>query len=124
MKRGYLLPKGCKDLLEGWKLKPKLPAACDGSLIDVAKLTPKVWKFKSKHQLKQHPVELPPTLGEIVVPEKTTVRQLATLLGQKPFRIIADLMQIGVFARVNQLLGFKAICRIARKYGYLVRKAA
>ena len=124
MKRGYLLPKGCKDLIHGLKFKSKPRAAdCEGS-IDFAKLTPKVWRLKSKQQLEEHPVQLPPTLGEIVVPKKTTVSQLATLLDQKPFRIIADLMQIGVFARVNQLLGFKAICRIARKYGYLVRKAA
>ena len=36
----------------------------------------------------------------------------------------ADLMQMGVFANVWQLLGFETISRIARKYGFVVKKAA
>jgi len=34
------------------------------------------------------------------------------------------LMQMGVFASAWQLLGFETISRVARKYGFIARKAA
>ena len=64
----------------------------------------------------------PPVTGEIVVPEPTSVADLARLLGQKPFKVIADLMEVGVFANVNQFLSFETVCQVARKYGYAARK--
>ena len=36
--------------------------------------------------------------------EGRVVRDLAEQLKQKPFKIIADLMQVGVFATVNQAI--------------------
>jgi translation initiation factor IF-2 len=53
----------------------------------------------------------------------TTVSQLAALLGKKPFQIIADLMEIGVFASANQSLDFEAISKVARQYGFIAKKA-
>jgi hypothetical protein len=62
--------------------------------------------------------------GDLFVSDDTTVKELAALLGEKDFQIIADAMQLGIFATVNQSLGFKAISQIAEKYGYAAKKIA
>ncbi len=46
------------------------------------------------------------------------VRDLAEQLKQKPFKIIADLMEAGVFASVNQAIDEKVAQRICAKYGF------
>ena len=102
-KRDYLLPPGCKDL------------------IDVINL-----ESAKRTEAHQHLGELrgvpPPITGDILVAGSTTVQQLAELLRQKPFKIIADLMELGVFAAVNQVVGFEAISKVARRYGYVAKK--
>jgi hypothetical protein len=105
MKRGYLLPEGCKDLIDTLKLKPH---------------------DEPKHPSPQSfaPAPLPPVIGELVIPEQTSVLDLGRLLNQKPFRIIADLMQFGVFATVKQTLDFEVISSVARKYGFIAKRAA
>src|SRR6266481_3777332 len=95
MKRGYLLPEGCKDLIDVLKLKPGFVAEDCKDLIDVSKLKPKVFKLKPKQQTPQQPAPLPKIVGEIVITEQTSVSQLAALLGQKPFQIVADVMELG-----------------------------
>ncbi|MGV3755610.1 MAG: translation initiation factor IF-2 N-terminal domain-containing protein [Verrucomicrobiota bacterium] len=97
-KRGNLLPEGCKDLIDVLRLKAKTQA-----------LRPRT------------STSLPPIIGEIVVPEHTTVSQLASLLNLKPFQLVADLMEIGVFANVHHELTFTAITRIARRRGYIAK---
>jgi translation initiation factor IF-2 len=58
-----------------------------------------------------------------VVPDEILVRELAKIAGQKPFKIIADLMEIGIFANVTQKIGFEAASRVLKKYGILAKKA-
>jgi hypothetical protein len=104
--RGYLLPNGCKDLIDAMKLQAKPQA--------------KIFLKPASA-----PANQPPAVkGDLLVPEHTTAKQLADLLGQKPFKIIADAMELGIFATVNQSLGFEAISEIARKYGYVAKKTA
>jgi hypothetical protein len=122
MSRGYLLPKGCKDLIDAMRLKATIFPEGSEPSFDISKLKPQIFIFDPKHPLK--PPALPPVVGELLVPNPTTVSQLAALLGQKPFQIIADVMELGVFANVNQTLDFKTISSVARKYGYLVIKPA
>lgn len=112
MKRGYLLPPGCKDLSDALKLKQQqvqsllhhLPELSGGH--DTA---PKPWKPATP---------LPPIKGQIFIPPHTTVRKLAALLEKRPFQIIGDLMQLGMFATVDFLLDFKTISRVARMHGF------
>ena len=52
-----------------------------------------------------------------------TVRNLADLLGRKPFQIIADLLGMKVVASVNQLVAFEVAARVARKYGFVAQRA-
>ena len=96
-----------------------------GYLIDPSKLKP---HHKPKHPSTQHPAPapamLPPIVGELVIPRQTTVSNLARLLKQKPFQIIADLMGLGVFATTNQILDFEAVSSVARKYGFIAKRAA
>jgi hypothetical protein len=104
--RGYLLPSGCKDLIDVINLQAKPQA--------------KIFLKPVSAPLNQPPA----TKGDLLVPEHATVRQLAVLLGQKPFRIIADAMQLGVFASANQSLGFEVTSKIVGKYGYVAKRAA
>jgi len=96
MKRGYLLPEGCKDLIE-------------------------LSKYQQK-PVPKPPASPPPLIGEMTVTEPMTVGQLASALKQTPYQIIADLMEIGVYARLDYLIAFDAIAKITRKYGYLAKK--
>jgi hypothetical protein len=47
---------------------------------------------------------------------------LAAALKQKPFKIIADAMELGRFMTVHQTIAFDLAARIARKYGIHARK--
>jgi hypothetical protein len=95
-KRDYLLPNGCKDL------------------IDLLRVP--------EPNEKELPWPVPPLIGEITIPEPLTVKELAGLLHEKPFKIVADLMQIGVFATVDWALPLEAIAKVARRYGYRVMR--
>ena len=65
------------------------------------------------------PKFLAPTTGEIIIIKPPIiVRELATQLKQKPFKIIADLMGMGVFATVNQAVDEKITQQLCAKYGF------
>ena len=99
-KRGYLLPDGCKDLIDIFKPKVK------------------------KRQAPKRTEVLPTIIGEVTILGQTSVGQLATLLGQHPSRIIVDLLELGVYSCVTTQLEFRAIYMVARKYGYKAKHAA
>jgi hypothetical protein len=70
-----------------------------------------------------HSDSLPPLTKQVFISPPTSVRKLAALLGQKPFQIICDLTQFGIWATVDSLLDFKASSEVARKYGFEALKA-
>ena len=120
MKRGYLLPKGCKDLSDVAKLKHKhVPDSVWAYLPQKVTFYNPVTK-----SYKQFPTPLPPVTRQVFIQPNTTVRKLADLLGQKPFEIIGDVMKFGVFASVDEVLDFKIIAFVARMHGYEAIKAA
>ena len=60
-----------------------------------------------------------PTTGEIIsLKPPIIVRDLAEAIKVKPFKLIADLMELGVFANVNQSLEEQIAQRIAAKYNF------
>src|SRR5207249_3280485 len=61
---------------------------------------------------------LPADAKVISIKPPIVVRELAEQLKQKPFKIIADLMETGVFANVNQAIDEVIAQRICAKYGY------
>jgi translation initiation factor IF-2 len=63
-------------------------------------------------------VLLPADAQVISIKPPIVVRELADQLKQKPFKIIADLMEAGVFANVNQAIDESVAQRICAKYGF------
>ncbi len=60
-----------------------------------------------------------PVGGEIIIIKPPiVVRELAERLKQKPFKIIADLMGLNVFATVNQTVDEKIAAQLCAKYGF------
>jgi len=68
-----------------------------------------------------------PSAGRFVMPEggvlitmkpPIVVRQLAEVLKRKPFQLIADLMELGVFANVNQSIDETVAQRLCAKHGF------
>ena len=115
MRRGYLLPLGCKDLIDVLNLTPQHKLA-PGAFARLP-TRPAIPKPAQK------PLPLPAVKGELIFRAPTTVRHLAEQLGQLPFKIIADLMGMGVFASVSQIISFETASIIARQYGFIARKA-
>ena len=63
-------------------------------------------------------VALPADAKVISIKPPIVVRELADQLKQKPFKIIADLMGLNVFATVNQAIDEAIAERICANYGY------
>jgi translation initiation factor IF-2 len=63
-------------------------------------------------------VSLPADAKVIVIKPPIVVRELADQLKQKPFKIIADLMEAGVFANVNQAIDEITAQKVCAKYGF------
>jgi hypothetical protein len=132
MSRGYLLPPGCKDLMDVLKLKAVTHLPLDLSqlspeerarIIEALKLDiNKDFAFKQPFLKKS--AQLPPIVGQVVVSAEMTPSQLAPLLGQKVFRIVADVMELGFFIASNDPLSFEIISSVARKHGFLAIRAA
>jgi translation initiation factor IF-2 len=62
---------------------------------------------------------VPPTTGEVItIKPPIIVRDLAEALRKKPFQIIADLMEAGVFATVNQAIEEPIAQRVCAKHGF------
>jgi hypothetical protein len=117
MKRGFLLPDGCKDLID--VLKPKAhPMAMPGW----TSCQPQLKQFTAALPASKHPTTLPPIVGEMVIPEQTSVSQLAVLLGQKPFKIVAEVLHLGFFVSAKQPLSFEIISSVVRKYGFIAKR--
>ena len=107
MKRGYLLPDGCKNLSDVGKMKQRRVADVAGLAFFIPK------KFEP----------LPPVTKQAIVPAQTTVKNLAALLDLRPIEVIGDLMKLGMFAMPDFRLDFKTISDVARMHGFLAIKA-
>ena len=60
-----------------------------------------------------------PTAGiPLGISDPVLVRDLARLLGQKPFVVIGDLMKLGRPASANHRIDFKTAAEVARHYGF------
>lgn len=61
---------------------------------------------------------VPENAQVITMKPPVVVRQLAELLNRKPFQLIADLMELGVFANVNQSIDEVAARKLCAKHGF------
>ncbi len=48
------------------------------------------------------------------------VRDFATTLGLKPFKLISELMEAGIFASINQSIDEQVAAKVAEKHGFLL----
>ena len=101
MKRGYLLPGGCKDLLDVLRLK--------------AKCMP-------KHRRPAPPVLSSSDVVELEVPDQLSVAQLAGLLGENSADILFELIKLGIYKTISQPLDFETISLVLQKYGFLAKR--
>jgi translation initiation factor IF-2 len=78
-----------------------------------------------------HPPPPPPKLtardllepGEpsrrILVADYTSVKELAGLLGLKPFKVVADVLELGIFKHAGELIDSPTAAAVATKHGYV-----
>jgi translation initiation factor IF-2 len=66
----------------------------------------------------QPQISLPDSAPIIIVKPPIVVRELADQMKLKPFKIIADLMELNVFANVNQAIDEAIAQRVAAKNGF------
>ena len=59
---------------------------------------------------------------KIFVPDYIEVRELAGLLGLKPFQVVAELLELRIFKFANELLDFSTAATIARQHGFAAEK--
>ena len=65
------------------------------------------------------PEFVPPTEGQLItLKPPIIVRDLADVLKKKPFQLIADLMQLNVFANVNQAIDELVAQKLCAKHGF------
>ena len=64
-----------------------------------------------------------PFVRDIVIPEQTTVEELAVLLHLSKFRIIADLMKLNVFLTISQTPDYETIIKVAQMHGHVAKRA-
>ncbi len=62
-------------------------------------------------------------LTEVSIPVPIRVQELARLTHQKPFRLIADLMEQNLFVTLNDTIDFAPAFKVLLKYGLLANKA-
>ncbi len=48
------------------------------------------------------------------------VRDFATTLGLRPFKLISELMEVGIFASINQTIDEQVAAKVAEKHGFLL----
>ena len=126
MKRGYLLPEGCKDLSDVWASKARQYSVKDFLKALPAILPAKEGKAGGLSWL--WPTEPPSIKGEIIVPPEISAMGLAKLLGRSTLEILLDLAELGVAepgikSFKSSPLDFEVVSKVARKYGFLAKKA-
>jgi translation initiation factor IF-2 len=55
--------------------------------------------------------------------DPVVLKELASAVGQKPFRIVADVMELGQMKFVGDPVDFKTAAKIAKKYGFVAKRA-
>jgi len=58
----------------------------------------------------------------IFVSEHIVVKELAELLGLKPFKVVADVIELGVFKHAHEFIDFATAVTIGKKHGFLVER--
>jgi translation initiation factor IF-2 len=57
----------------------------------------------------------------IDIPDPVILKELATALGQRPFRIVADVLELGCLVFAGDAVDFETASKVAKKYGFQTR---
>src|SRR5882762_3998322 len=110
-RRKYVLPGGSKDLIHLLKLNAKKPGTPKFGLSPAAN-PPSAQKPKRK-------VKISPTVS---LPSPVVVKDLASALGIKLYKLINLLKEMDVFTGVHQKIPFHLAAKVARRFGFIVQK--
>ena len=58
----------------------------------------------------------------VLVPDYIEVKELAKLLGLKPFKVVAGVLELGIFKNADELIDFSTAATIASKHGYVAER--
>jgi translation initiation factor IF-2 len=58
----------------------------------------------------------------IFLSDYTELRELAQELGVKPFKVVADVLALGIFKHADELIDFSTAVAIAQTHGFVVEK--
>ena len=58
----------------------------------------------------------------VFVPDYIEVRELAGMLDLKPFKVVAELLQLRIFKHADEFIDFSTAARVANKYGFVVER--
>jgi translation initiation factor IF-2 len=58
----------------------------------------------------------------IFVPAFIELKALAELLGLKPFKVVADVMELGVFKHADEVIDFSTAAAVAQKHGLVAEE--
>ena len=64
-----------------------------------------------------------PGKAEIDLPDPVSVKDLAAALRQRPFKIVAEVMELGQFKNIHDTVAFDTASKIARRYGFDARRS-
>jgi hypothetical protein len=141
MKRGYLLPDGCKDLMDAWYLKGKKHSSTKPS-------KPAEMMEEYYAEIEKNLAAQPPIKEEISISRQMSVSQLEQILiteksfsepknvgpeasfqtGFISFKLYAplvfrDLIKMGLCKKVTDTLDFETVSKVLGKYGVTCKLA-
>jgi translation initiation factor IF-2 len=58
----------------------------------------------------------------LFVQDYVVVKELAELLGLRPFKVVADVMELGLFKHANEVIDFPTAALVAQKHGYVAER--
>ena len=58
----------------------------------------------------------------VFVPDYIKVKELAKLLGLKPFAVVAGVLELGIFKHADETISFSTAATIAAKHGYVAER--
>jgi translation initiation factor IF-2 len=58
----------------------------------------------------------------IFVPDYIEIGDLAELLGVKPFKLVAELMNLRIFKHADEIVDFSTAAKVAQQHGFIVEK--
>lgn len=50
------------------------------------------------------------------------VKDLAELLGLKPFKVVAEVLELGIFKHADEMIDFSTAATIGKKHGVIVER--